>query len=133
MTLCFNSVVEIDDIVVLVLQVLLPLIGLLIRKKLPTISKIITLSTLPLVILGFKNMFNNYYEDSRHNNLLQYFVFGNSFGVVEVALAINIKRLEYKMILSTGLLIVKLIAFSDGYENTSNWVGGIGAVFLLAV
>jgi len=101
-----------DKPIIYVLQILFPIIGLLIRKKSPCVSKIAILSGVPLAFAGIGYMlpiiFNCYvFENS--------FALGNTLGIIESVIAMNIRGIWYKVYLIVCQLLIKIATNPHGY------------------
>ena len=101
------------DLIVTVVQMVLPLVGLLLRKRFEFVSKCLILMSLPLGFIAIKSLING--NISSDLSKQGFFIFGNNIGLVEIILMSNIQSMILKFALALGFLVIKLIIAEEGY------------------
>ena len=114
--LSFNQVRK-GDLILIVVQIALPLIGLLIRRYLEIISKGLILISIPLAFITIKSVLNDTSNSLSNQSL---FIFGNNLGLIEIILVSNIQSILFKSALASCLLVIKLVIAGEGYFREIN-------------
>ena len=85
------------------------------RNKLPSPSKISTLTSLLLLFLSIKIRLKAFHD---HETIKNYFLFGGSLHALNFAFIAAIQNLSYKLAYSAAFLILKVALFSSIYAHS---------------
>ncbi len=116
------------DYIFLSVELGLSLFGLLIRNKLPAISKISLLTALPL---SFSRYFKLIVSAFPEYHPARYYAFGICVGIAQATLSTNFRGLKEKIFLIFGLIVVNICANIDGFINLVNFAAIFAVMSLL--
>ena len=110
---------------------LLPLIALVIRRRMLKLCRVFLTAGIFFLLFFLLRDYKGFYPRGSPD---QFFYMGNIVGLLEAALIINLQHLFHKVVLSIGILLLKIFTLQDGYIDTkANLIGILFVTFFIVL
>ena len=101
-----------NTLVFIVLQLSFAFLGIVSLKRFPRLSKLFTLLAIPIAFAGVFSKLTYVFDGYTKQ---EFFLFGSNIGIISLGLAINIRYLLYKLLLTLALFITRIITLRGDY------------------